>query len=205
MSPLTLSRNQHLRLVLLLPVCLSFAAFTACTPTEQAAIEPRNKEVVRLKIQNDPSQPGDKIRIVGGTSGNDRAAKRPRRVCYDTAQEAYCETVIEYRWSAPYESGVELSIEYKKGVYWDNNVPPVLHEIFADQCFTGFLITNDGRRVLTLTEEAPAQTITLRDDAPCGLEKVFFFYDVKCKETQSGACDNIEDLDPGTLLDNGRR
>ena len=37
--------------------------------------------------------------------------------------------------------------------------------------------------------------------------KTFFFYDVKCKETTpgSGACADIKDLDPGTLLDNGRR
>ena len=199
MSPLTFSRNQHLRLALLLPVCLGFGALAACSQTQQAPEQPENRtkpEVVRIDIiQNE-------IRIVGRGGGQNNSSKRPRRVCYDASNN--CLGQIEYIFLSPQNNpGITLSIEYKDGVYWEigSSAPTT---ISPEECFAGFT----GNGVLTLTEDDPKKSITLKEDVDeCGKEKTFFFYDVKCKETTpgSGACADIKDLDPGTLLDNGRR
>ena len=105
MSPLTFSRNQHLRLR-----CLYASLIGSLQPTQQAPEQPETgPEVVRIDIiQNE-------IRIVG--KGVDKTTVL-RRVCYDASNN--CLGQIEYIFLSPQNNpGITLSIEYKDGVYWE--------------------------------------------------------------------------------------
>ena len=106
--------------------------------------------------------------------------------------------------------GIDLTIKYKEGVYWippaDPNDPdskPTIGRVHPDECFSGL---TDGALKLESSASSSGKPvtkqITLKNPAVpgCG-KKTFFFYDVLCSPDDK--CEGIDNLDPGTLIDNG--
>ena len=215
MAPLTFFKKPALRFALLLPFCLCVGQLTAeetkAGETGDNEAAPLTAPTVKFKIWPVPNptnpNPNRSIKIVGAGGNPSNNSARPERVCHG-GKSAPCETEINYRWLNPGSSSDDnkvLTIQYKNGVYWDGN--DVLQQVNPDLCFGGLTngaLTLDGS---TGNPHVDA-TITLNtsdDTDPRCFEKVFFFYDVECSLTDgNSSCPGIENLDPGTLIDNGR-
>ena len=213
MTTLTFFKKPVLRFALLLPFCLCVGQLTA---EEAKAGETADHEAsaptgptVKFKILPvpTPANPVRSIKIVGAGGNPSNNSARPERVCHG-GKSAPCETKINYRWLNPASSSDDdkvLTIKYKDGVYWDSNGD--LQQVNPELCFDG--LTQEGALTLDGSTATPGSpnvdaTITLKtSDSRC-FGKVFFFYDVKCSLKNGNSCPRIEDLDPGTLIDNGR-
>jgi len=214
MTTLTFFKKPVLRFALLLPFCVCVGQLTAedakAGETGDHEASPPTGPRAKLKIlpvpnPSDPN-PNRSIKIVGAGDNPSNNSARPERVCHG-GKSAPCETKINYIWLNPASSSDDdkvLTIKYKDGVYWDSNGD--FQQVKPDFCFDG--LTNGALKLEGWTGSTGSQhvdaTITLKtSDSRC-FGKVFFFYDVKCSLKNGNSCPLIEDLDPGTLIDNGR-
>ena len=204
MATLTFFSKPVLRFALLLPFCLpigELAADETADPGNSEVVGIQNIEVVRLTVRPTPQGAKPKaIKIVG-----DQSDKRPRRVKWRQGAADTRDT-ITYTWNNPSQN-FNLIIKYKLGVYWESGNDQIPSTVAAGHCFEGVGFNFNNGKVTLTSGSGNSKKIRVRSDNDvqgCGYTKTFFFYDVICDPLTQGACDDITNLDPGTILDNGR-
>lgn len=112
-----------------------------------------------------------------------------------------CFTQLDFKWLGPTGSdpSERIVVEYQDGLYWSAGAPAVNA---AGECFS----FPEGANPFVL-EHGPenGQTLTFRQDNEACEDKVAFFFEIRCQNAANDNCGGVEPLDPGTMVDNGRR
>lgn len=120
-----------------------------------------------------------------------------------------CVTRLDFKWVGPRDPDADPSerivVEYQDGLYWkkgalgDEPTPAVNS---AEECFS----FPGGANPFVL-EHGPdnGQSLTFRQDNKACRDKVAFFFEIRCQNAENKNCGGVEPLDPGTMVDNGKR
>ncbi len=119
-------------------------------------------------------------------------------VCRNTPN---CPTELSFRWVGPQGSDPteRLSVLYKGGLYWEGDEPS---QIPAKDCFA---FPEDKNPFELMHGPANARTLVFLEKAESCKDKVAFFFEISCQNEAGDNCGGVVTLDPGTMVDNGRR
>lgn len=113
-----------------------------------------------------------------------------------------CPTELNFRWigDAGTDDSERLSVFYKDGLFWDDKGNAAV--VPAGDCFS----FPDEQNPFTLAPgPANGRNVVFKADAEGCPDKVAFFFEISCQNARQDRCGGIETLDPGTMVDNGRR
>jgi hypothetical protein len=112
-----------------------------------------------------------------------------------------CPTELSFRWIGPEgaDTTERLSVFYKNGLYWEGDVPS---QIPPQDCFE---FPGDENPFVLMHGPANARHLVFKQAATECKDKVAFFFEISCQNAAGNNCGGIVTLDPGTMVDNGRR
>ena len=120
-------------------------------------------------------------------------------VCRNTPN---CSTEIGFRWvgSAGSDTTERIVVAYKDGLFW--NADGEASQVAASECFQ---FPEDQNPFELRHGAANERNLVFKQDAAACPDKVTFYFDISCRNEAGDACGGIAPLDPGTMVDNGRR
>lgn len=139
------------------------------------------------------------IRLAPGEPRTVEITPRATVVCRN---DANCPTDLNFRWvgSTGNDPTEVIVVEYKNGLYWDEEGNPA--QIPATDCFD----FPDGKNPFELRHgPANGRNLVFKQDAEACKDKVVFFFDISCQNEAKDSCGGVVTLDPGTMVDDGRR
>lgn len=139
------------------------------------------------------------IQLQPGTPRTIEVTPNATAVCRNNPN---CPTELNFRWigAAGDDTSERLSVFYKDGLYWKDDGSAGV--VPASDCFS----FPAGQNPFTLEPGAAnGRNVVFKADAEACPDKVAFFFDISCQNAKKDACGGIETLDPGTMVDNGRR
>lgn len=120
-------------------------------------------------------------------------------VCRNTPN---CPTELNFRWvgSKGSDDTERIWVEYKDGLYWSESGEPAVNP--ATECFS----FPENMNPFSL-QHGPAngRNLVFRTDNMACADKVAFFFEISCQNEAKDHCGGVKTLDPGTMVDNGRR
>jgi hypothetical protein len=113
-----------------------------------------------------------------------------------------CPTELNFRWvgSAGQDDSERLSILYRDGLFWDQEGKPAV--VAASDCFS---FPGDQNPFTLEPGAANGRNVVFKADEAACPDKVAFFFEISCQNDKKDDCGGIKTLDPGTMVDNGRR
>ena len=117
------------------------------------------------------------------------------RVCRNTPG---CPTEYKFHWTGPTGDETErIWVKYEDGLYWADGTAT---KVAATECFA----FPGGDNPFELEHQVDSVLVFREGNEGCP-DKVAFFYEISCKGGAGGNCGGVKPLDPGTMVDNGRR
>lgn len=120
-------------------------------------------------------------------------------VCRNTPN---CSTEIDFRWvgSEGSDPTERIVVAYKDGLYW--NKSGEASQVAASECFS---FPGNQNPFELQHGAANGRNLVFKQDAAGCPDKVMFYFDISCRNEAGNACGGVVPLDPGTMVDNGRR